>query len=119
VSFSPTDFLIYGVAAYLVMGLICGVVGAWDATHLRRGPNPKPAVDIAVGIVAVVIAIFWPFWLIGWGTFNSYFVRWHDFKDEFRQSTEGWMKIVHNAFGVGFVVVVGVLLWQINYGGIW
>jgi hypothetical protein len=119
VTITQTNILYGGIVVYFVVGLICGVVGAWDATHLRRKPTSKPAVDIAVGIVAVVIAIFWPFWLIGWVLFNSYFVRWYEFKDEFRKSHRGWMKIFHYALGVGFIAVVFLILWVNQYGGWW
>lgn len=109
---TPTDVtLVYIALAYFTVGLLCGIVGSWDVVKARRGQFPKPAVDIAVGIVAVVIAIFWPFWLFGWMMFNSYFVRWYTIKENYREDTKGWLRVVDAALGVGFILTVGFILW--------
>lgn len=111
-----TQYVYIGIGAlYLIAGIVCGLVAAWDLT-LTRNRQPKPGLEIALGFVAFVVAVLWPFWLVGWLLLNRRYDRWPDIRKNLSRSMPRWVKIFRLAAGAGALVCIFFILWYRQYG---
>jgi hypothetical protein len=94
------------VAVYRTVGLVCGLMATWELT-LDRKLTPAPGIDIAYGLVAVLVAVSWPVWLIGWNVWQWQAVRIHHRP---RPKMPRWLRLVEMACGFGVLLLIALIM---------
>jgi hypothetical protein len=65
-----TTYSLLAALSYACLGLAFGILAAWEVVLTWRPRRVAPAIDIALGAVAIVVAVAWPAWVIGWGLYS-------------------------------------------------
>ena len=92
--------------SYLTVGLYLGLVAGWEATAYRPA-MPRPTLDVAVGVVVLVVAVTWPVWVVGWGLWTVQGRR----NRRRTPRKPGWLS-PHVWAGAGVLTLIAAIMWE-------